>query len=88
MPQPEGELLLTVLVTARPEGLLPGGGPRGLRCPAMEALASNLPVVLIVLAVALVVLGIVRRLLRLAFFGAAVGLVALLVWPVVSDLTG
>ncbi len=51
---------------------------------AMEFFADNWPVILVALGVGLVVLGLLRRLLKLAFFGAVLGVLALVVWPMVA----
>ena len=53
----------------------------------METFADNWPVILVALGVALLLLGLVRRLLRLAFVGAVIGVIALFVWPIVSSQT-
>jgi hypothetical protein len=51
----------------------------------MEWFDGNWPVILVVLAVALVLIGILRRLLKLAFLGAVVGVAALVIWPMVAS---
>ncbi|MCP3987884.1 MAG: hypothetical protein GY724_02320 [Actinomycetia bacterium] len=51
----------------------------------MEWFEGNWPVVLVVLAVALVFTGLLRRLLKLAFLGAAIGVVGLIIWPMVAS---
>lgn len=53
----------------------------------MDALANNWPAILVALAVALVVLGVLRKLIKLAFFGATVGVIALFIWPLVAERT-
>ena len=50
----------------------------------MEWFASNWPVVLVALAVVLVTLGLIRRLLKLAFIGVAVGALAIVIWPALA----
>ncbi|MGF1599645.1 MAG: hypothetical protein ACFCVK_22485 [Acidimicrobiales bacterium] len=47
----------------------------------MEWFAGNWPVVLVVLAVALILVGMVRRLLKLAFLGVVLAVVGLVIWP-------
>ena len=51
----------------------------------MDWFSSNWPVLIVALAVILVVLGLVRRLVRLAFISAAIGVLALVVWPMVQS---
>jgi hypothetical protein len=51
----------------------------------MDWFASNWPVVIVVLGLLLVFMGLLRKLVKLAFFGVAVGVIALFVWPFVSS---
>lgn len=51
----------------------------------MELFADNWPVVLVALAVAMVVLGVIQRLVKLALMGAVVGVVGVFVWPMVPS---
>lgn len=55
-----------------------------LRLPAMD-LADQWPLLLAALAVFIIVTGILRRLAKLAFVGVALGAVALVLYPMVSD---
>ncbi|MFV0526749.1 MAG: hypothetical protein ACK5RL_19875 [Acidimicrobiales bacterium] len=50
----------------------------------MQALIDNWPVILVGLAVALIVVGLIQRLLKLALLGAVIGVVGLVIWPMVS----
>lgn len=50
----------------------------------MEFFADNWPMILVVLGVLLIVTGILRRLIKLAFMGALIGVVALVIWPMVG----
>ncbi|MEL7155827.1 MAG: hypothetical protein AAFN30_04425 [Actinomycetota bacterium] len=50
----------------------------------MEFFADNWPVIIVVLGVLLVVMGVLRRLVKLAFIGAVIGVLALVVWPMVA----
>ncbi|MGI9615271.1 MAG: hypothetical protein ACR2QO_20335 [Acidimicrobiales bacterium] len=53
-----------------------------------DLFANNWPAVLIALAVLMVVLGLVRKVVKLAFLGAAVGVAGLFLWPFISSTTG
>lgn len=53
-----------------------------------DLFADNWPAVLIVLAVLMVVLGLVRKVVKLAFFGAAVGVIGLFLWPYIASSAG
>ncbi|MEM8922963.1 MAG: hypothetical protein AAGD35_05630 [Actinomycetota bacterium] len=53
----------------------------------METFANNWPVILVALAVVLIVLGLLQRVVKLAFFGAIVGVLALFLWPIVASQT-
>lgn len=53
----------------------------------MEWLADNWPVVLVALAVALVVLGLVQRLLKLAFIGVALAVIGFAIWSAIGSPT-
>ena len=50
----------------------------------MEWFSENWPVLLVVLGLLLVFMGLLRKLVKLAFFGVAIGAVALVIWPMVS----
>ncbi len=50
----------------------------------MEWFADNWPVLLVVLAALLVFMGLLRRLVKLAFIGVAVGALGLVIWPLVA----
>ncbi len=50
----------------------------------MDWFVDNWPVILVVLAVAIVLMGIAQRLVRLAFFGAVLGVIGLVIWPMIS----
>ena len=56
----------------------------GLRWPAMEWFESNWPVILLVLALFIITAGLMRKVAKLAFLGAAIGVFALVLWPMVS----
>ncbi len=51
----------------------------------MEWFSANWPVLLVVLGLLLVFMGLLRRLVKLAFFGVVIGVVALVLWPMVSS---
>lgn len=51
----------------------------------MEFFADNWPIVLVALGALLVVMGLLRRLVKLAFLGAVVGVLALVIWPMVAS---
>ena len=51
----------------------------------MEWFADNWPALLVILAVLLVVMGLLRRLIRLAFFGVALGAIGLVLWPYIAS---
>ena len=53
----------------------------------MEWFASNWPVILVVLAVALVVLGLLRRLVKLAFMGVALAVIGFAIWSAIGSPT-
>lgn len=50
----------------------------------MEFFADNWPVLLVVLALVMVFMGLLRRLVKLAFWGVAIGALGLVIWPLVS----
>ncbi len=50
----------------------------------MEWFSENWPVLLVVLGLLLVFMGLLRKLVKLAFFGVVIGVVALVIWPMVS----
>jgi putative exporter of polyketide antibiotics len=50
-----------------------------------DLFADNWPAVLIALAVLMVVLGLVRKVVKLAFLGAAVGVIGLFLWPLIAS---
>jgi len=50
----------------------------------MEWFSENWPVLLVMLGLLLVFMGLVRKLVKLAFFGVVIGVVALVVWPMIS----
>jgi hypothetical protein len=54
----------------------------------MDTFADNWPVILVALAVTMVVLGLVGKLVKLAFLGVAVGVVGLVLWPYVANAAG
>jgi hypothetical protein len=51
----------------------------------MEWFASNWPVLLVLLAVAMVGIAIVRKLVKLAFIGVVVGVIGFIIWPAVTS---
>lgn len=51
----------------------------------MEWFSENWPVLMVVLGLLLVFMGLLRRLVKLAFFGVVIGVVALVIWPMVSS---
>ncbi|MEM7323745.1 MAG: hypothetical protein AAF531_11725 [Actinomycetota bacterium] len=51
----------------------------------MDWFGNNWPVLLVGLAVFIVVTGLMRRVAKLAFFGVALGALALVLWPMVSE---
>lgn len=51
----------------------------------MEWFSANWPVLLVVLGLLLVFMGLLRKLVKLAFFGVVIGVVALVLWPMVSS---
>lgn len=51
----------------------------------MEWFSSNWPVLLVVLGLLLVFMGLLRKLVKLAFFGVVLGVLALFLWPFVSS---
>jgi hypothetical protein len=53
-----------------------------------DVFADNWPVILIALAVILVVLGLVRKVVKLAFLGAAIGVIGIFAWPYIASTTG
>jgi hypothetical protein len=53
--------------------------------PGMDSFANNWPAILVVLALFLVFLGLLRRLVKLAFFGALIAVAGLLIWPIVHS---
>lgn len=55
-----------------------------LTCHAMEWFANNWPMLLIGLGVFIVLSGVIRKVAKLAFFGIAVGVLGLIIWPMVS----
>lgn len=69
----------------REYGCRSGYASVGLRCSAMDWFANNWPVLLITLAIFIIVAGLMRRVAKIAFFGIALGAIALVVWPMVSD---
>ncbi len=50
----------------------------------MEWFSENWPVLMVVLGLLLVFMGLLRKLVKLAFFGVVIGVVALVIWPMVS----
>ena len=52
-----------------------------------DAFANNWPAILVALAVLMVVLGLIRKVVKLAFFGAAVGVIGLFLWPYIASTT-
>lgn len=50
----------------------------------MEWFVDNWPVILVVLAVVIVFMGVIQRLAKLAFLGAAIGVLGLVVWPMIA----
>lgn len=51
----------------------------------MDWFADNWPVLLVLLAVATVFMGVIRKLLKLAVIGVVVGVLGLLIWPLVAS---
>ncbi|MEZ5407338.1 MAG: hypothetical protein R2761_04885 [Acidimicrobiales bacterium] len=51
----------------------------------MEWFSENWPVLLVLLGLLLVFMGLLRKLVKLAFLGVVVGVVALVLWPMVSS---
>ncbi len=51
----------------------------------MEWFVDNWPVILVILAVMLVFTGLMRRLVKLAFMGAVLGVVGLVIWPLIAS---
>lgn len=51
---------------------------------AMELFANNWPALIVVLGIALLTLGLIRKLVKLAFFGVVVGVISLIIWPMIS----
>ena len=51
----------------------------------MDWFANNWPLLLVGLALFIIVTGLMRKVAKLAFFGIALGAIALLVWPMVSE---
>lgn len=50
----------------------------------MEWFSENWPVLLVVLGLLLVFMGLLRKLVKLAFFGVVIGVAALVLWPMVG----
>lgn len=50
----------------------------------MDWFANNWPMLLIALGIFVIVSGLMRRLARLAFFGVAIGVLGLIIWPMVN----
>ena len=50
----------------------------------MEWFSENWPVLLVLLGLLLVFMGLLRKLVKLAFVGVVIGVVALVLWPMVS----
>lgn len=50
----------------------------------MEWFAENWPVILVILAVVLLFMGLIRKLVKLAFIGVALGAIGLFLWPLVA----
>ena len=65
-------------------GVSPIPAHRPLQSLSMETFASNWPVILVVLGLVLVGMWLIRRLVKLAFIGVAIGAVALFVWPILA----
>ena len=51
----------------------------------MDWFADNWPMLLIALGVFIVLSGLIRKLAKLAFFGVAIGVLGLIIWPMVSS---
>lgn len=51
----------------------------------MEWFSENWPVLLVMLGLLLLLMGLIRKLVKLAFIGVVIGVVALVVWPMVSS---
>ncbi len=51
----------------------------------MEWFAENWPVILVILAVVLLFMGLIRKLVKLAFIGVALGALGLFIWPLVAS---
>lgn len=50
----------------------------------MEWFADNWPVLLVVLALLMVFMGVIRKLVKLAFIGVVVGAIGLVIWPMIA----
>ena len=48
-------------------------------------LADQWPLLLVALAAFIIITGLLRRVAKLAFIGVAIGVLALVVYPIVSD---
>ena len=51
----------------------------------MEWFADNWPVLLVGLAVLMVFMGLIRKLVKLAFIGVAIGVIGLILLPLVTN---
>jgi len=50
----------------------------------MDWFANNWPMLLIGIGVFIILSGVIRKVAKLAFFGIAVGVLGLIIWPMVS----
>ena len=51
----------------------------------MTWFVDNWPLVLVVLAVFIILVGLIRRVAKMAFLGVAVGALGLVIWPYVTE---
>ncbi len=60
-------------------------GAPGPTMVTMDWFANNWPIILVALAVFIIGAGLLRRVAKMAFFGVAVGVLGLFLWPLVSE---
>lgn len=51
----------------------------------MDWFIDNWPMLLVVLAAGFIITGLMRKLLKIAFIGVAIGAVGLVLWPLVAS---
>jgi hypothetical protein len=51
----------------------------------MDWFGNNWPILLVGLALFIIAAGLMRKVAKLAFFGVALGAIALVLWPMVSE---